>query len=64
MSAEAGCASAAQSGVSEAVVHLALLRVAQNRIGLGADLELLLGLRIIRVAVRMKLERLLRGRPS
>ncbi len=40
----------------EAVVHLPLLRIAQNRIGLGANLELLLGLGVVGVAIRVKLE--------
>ena len=42
--------------MSEAVVGGALLRIAQDAIGLGAFLELFLGIVIAGVAVRMKLE--------
>src|SRR5690606_9826607 len=55
--AEPGPAGASDPLVAEAVVGAALVRIGQHRVGLGGLLELLLGLRIVRIAVRMELER-------
>jgi hypothetical protein len=43
--------------VAKAVIQRPLLTVAKNGVGLGALLELLLGFRIVRIAVGMVLQR-------
>src|SRR5690606_7007371 len=48
---------ATNAGVSEAVITLALLWIREHLVSLGCFLELLLGLRIVWVAIGMILER-------
>jgi hypothetical protein len=45
------------SGVAKAVVHAALFGVGENRVSLTAFLKLILGIRIVRIAVRVELHR-------
>ncbi len=47
----------AHARVAEAIVEAALLRVGEDRVGLGALLEFLFGELVARVAVRMELHR-------
>src|SRR5581483_9236395 len=47
----------AYSGVTEPVVHAALFGVGQNGVGLAAFFELLFRVRIVRIPVRMVLQR-------
>src|ERR1019366_43905 len=53
--AEAAAAAAFEAGVAELIVHRALLRVGQHLVGLLSLLELVLGLRVVGVSIRMKL---------
>ena len=46
-----------QAGMAVAIVGGALLRVAQDAVGFGGLFELLFGIRVVRVAVRMILQR-------
>jgi hypothetical protein len=43
--------------VTEAIVEAALLLVGQNGVGLGRFLEAFLGVAVVRVAIRMMLQR-------
>ena len=54
---ETGGSRAGHAGVPVVVVGGALLRIAEHAVGLGRLLEPLLGLLVVRVAVRVKLER-------
>src|SRR6202142_2041390 len=53
--AEAAAAAASEAGVAELIVYRALLRVGQHLVGLLGLLELVLGLRVVGVSIRMKL---------
>jgi hypothetical protein len=54
---EAGTRRSVHGLMSVAVVGRALLRIAEDAVGLGSFLKLLLGLFVVRVAVRMILKR-------
>ncbi len=54
---EAARGRAAETGVTEAVVHVALVGVGEDRVGLGRFLELLFGCLVAGIAIGMVLQR-------